>query len=590
MAKIARYVCLLLCIGYAGMLNAQGVHLVVHSIDQKEVVLNEMKWKTSFSNAIQCKEYVQQMPLLLQSKGYISASVDSFFVDSATAHAYIFTGEQYVWKQLIIDDKDVEALQGLGLRRKHLPGQVFNPQQVMDMQGKLMDFFEDNGYPFATLKYDSIVIDGKNISAKLQIDRGIFYRLDSIRIIGKARINKSFLYHYFNMQPGSGYSTEKLEKVNQRLLELPYLQQAQPWQINMLASSYLLDLYLQPKRSNQVDAIFGFLPENQQLGGKLLFTVDARIKLLNTFAAGESIALNWQQIQPKSPRLNIAFQQPYIFNSSFGLDFIFDFLKKDSSYLNLNAQIGLQYVLSAKQNGKVFLQLFNTNLLDVDTNTIKSTHQLPDMADLSLTNLGVQYEWSNTNYKFNPGRGNEALIVIAAGQKKIKKNSSITQIKDGSFDYNSLYDTVKLSTYQFKVQANGAQYFPLGRQSVLKTSLSAGLLQSGNYLRNELFQIGGYKLLRGFDEESIFCNRYAVATGEYRYLLGLNSYFAGFTDLGYTYNSISSSRYTYVGVGAGLAFEMKQGIFNISYAVGKRNDLPFSFRESKIHFGFVSIF
>jgi hemolysin activation/secretion protein len=102
--------------------------------------------------------------------------------------------------------------------------------------------------------------------------------------------------------------------------------------------------------------------------------------------------------------------------------------------------------------------------------------------------------------------------------------------------------------------------------------------------------LGGYKLLRGFDEESIFANRYTVGTLEYRYLIGINSYFNGFIDIGAVNNKIINVSNSYVGAGFGLAFETKQGIINISFAAGKRNDLPFNFRESKIHLGFVSIF
>ena len=140
------------------------------------------------------------------------------------------------------------------------------------------------------------------------------------------------------------------------------------------------------------------------------------------------------------------------------------------------------------------------------------------------------------------------------------------------------------------MEASLAHYFTAGKQSVIKTAVNAGWYESPNYFRNELFQLGGYKLLRGFDEESIYANRYAVGTLEYRYLLGINSYFSGFVDIGATSNNITNQSNTYVGGGIGLAFETKQGIINISFADGKRNDLPFNFRESKIHLGFVSIF
>ena len=71
-----------------------------------------------------------------------------------------------------------------------------------------------------------------------------------------------------------------------------------------------------------------------------------------------------------------------------------------------------------------------------------------------------------------------------------------------------------------------------------------------------------------------------------------NSYFFGFTDVGKTHfkNAEYNLSNSYLGGGVGLAFETKGGIFNISYAAGKRNDLRFNIKESKIHFGYLSVF
>ena len=137
-----------------------------------------------------------------------------------------------------------------------------------------------------------------------------------------------------------------------------------------------------------------------------------------------------------------------------------------------------------------------------------------------------------------------------------------------------------------------AKYFPVGRQSTVKTAINSGVLFSDNIFRNELFQIGGYKTLRGFDEESQYVSQYVVATLEYRYLIGLNSFFFGFLDGGWARNNSRDSKYshTYFGTGLGLELETKAGIFNLVWAVGKRDDIPFNLRQSKIHFGFVNYF
>jgi len=589
MAKVQLYsfiLGVLLC-GCLMQATAQNHYLRIQCND---TAFGKLQLTTKFTNKLQCKNYVNQLPSFLQSKGYLAASVDSFYQDSATTTIQLFLGDKYVWQSLAILPQQQALLEQLGIKEEVFTAKPINPQSIVQLQEKLLDYFDNTGYPFAKIGFDSVQIDQGKVQAQLAVNKGMWYKFDSLHVFGNAKISSQFLYHYLNLQPGEAFNKEKLNTLNQRLLELPFIQQSNDWNLNMLAASYSINLYLQPKNSNQINVLVGFLPANQQLGGKLLLTGEANLNLKNAFATGETILFNWQQLQSASPRLNLGFQRPYIFNSKFGIDFGFELYKKDSAYLNLTAKLGLQYVLSAKQSGKVSLETFKTNLLTVDTATVIITRKLPDIIDVSTTNITVDYELNSTNYRFNPRSGNELKISIGAGNKTIKANNTITQLKSLGFNYSSLYDTIQKNTYQLKVKTSLTHYFPTGRQSVIKTAINAGWYESANYFRNELFQLGGYKLLRGFDEESIFANRYAVGTLEYRYLVGINSYFNGFVDFGASSNKVTNTTNNYIGAGFGLAFETKQGIINISFAAGKRNDLPFNFRESKIHIGFVSIF
>ena len=154
-----------------------------------------------------------------------------------------------------------------------------------------------------------------------------------------------------------------------------------------------------------------------------------------------------------------------------------------------------------------------------------------------------------------------------------------------------MYDTLKLDAYQVRVNVAGAQFLQLGKQTTIKLSGNIGVYQSANYFRNELFQIGGNRLLRGFDEESQFVSQYGVGTAEFRLLTGLNSNLFAFVDGGWgRYPLETVETHTYISTGAGLSFQPKAGIINVTWAVGKRDDTDFNFRQSKIHIGFVSFF
>jgi hemolysin activation/secretion protein len=83
-----------------------------------------------------------------------------------------------------------------------------------------------------------------------------------------------------------------------------------------------------------------------------------------------------------------------------------------------------------------------------------------------------------------------------------------------------------------------------------------------------------------------------VLTAEYRLLTGQNSYLYTFWDGSWVRNQSQFSNNTslFWGAGMGATLDTKAGIFNVAFAVGKREDVPINFRQIKIHFGYLNFF
>jgi len=571
--------------------------LIVHPVDKDSSFLfDDLGLQKKFDSRLACVNYVNRLPDMLRSKGYITASIDSLRYDSARADVVLFVGEPYRWAKLNVAYIEPSILAAIGWRENIMVGKPMDFTEVQLWEERILNYMENNGYPFAKVYLDSLHFENDKVSVQLKIDKGPVYLIDSIRVFGDAKISNRFLQYYLDIRNGSVYSKQKLQVVSKKILELPYVEEEKPFNISRLATGSVLNLYLKQKKSSQVNVLLGFLPNNDQLSSKkLLITGEANLHLRNALGGGETIGLNWQQIQVNSPRLNILYRHPYIFNSPIGFDFAFDILRKDTTFVNVNLQFGAQYILNINQSGKLFFQRFQTIVNGINKSFVLQNRRLPDEADVSSVNVGIDYEFNNTDYRFNPRKGNEVRVITTIGSRKIKKNNEIVDLKDPgdpSYDFEKLYDTIKLSASSVRVVALGAHYFPIGRQSTLKTALNGGFFHSASIFRNELFQIGGYKLLRGFDEESQYLSQYLIATTEFRYLIGQNSFFYALIDGGWGRNKSQNNRinYGYFGTGLGLAFETKAGVFNLAWAMGKRSDTEFNLRQSKIHFGFVSYF
>ena len=559
--------------------------------------LAALGFKTSFDGKEFLGIYLNTLQPFLFSKGFPDASIDSVAYDSSEATVNLYLGERFQWIQINTDSIDPKLLEASGWNEKQFKNKTVDFARFQLEKEKLLTYYENNGFPFATVSLNNVQIEENKIKGDLVVTKGPLYHIDSIRVIGKAKIRNLFLQHYFDISNGSLYSDEKLQKITTRLKQLTYVQQQQPWDVTMLGSGSILNLYLQPKRSSEINVLVGFLPSNTTTG-KSQVTGDVHLNLKNSLGQGENILVNWQQLQPQSPRLNLGFNQPYILKTLFGIDFTFDLLKRDSSYLQLDAVIGIQYLLSANKSGKIFYENQRSYLLSggIDTNNIILTKMLPPNIDVGSGNFGINYSYTNTNYRLNPRSGNELSVTAAAGIKKISRNSNITNLidpLDSSFNFKSLYDSIQLRSYRLRLVAVGAHYTPVGRSSTLKTALSIGWYQSPQTFQNELFLIGGYQLLRGFDEESIYASQYAVFTAEYRYLVGTNSNFFGFSDVGFTKTKYNAASYSnnFLSGGVGTEFQTKFGLLKLTYAIGKRNDVKFDIRNaSKIHFGYINYF
>lgn len=554
-----------------------------------------LKIKNRFSTRASLEKYIGTLAADLMGKGYLAASIDSVRIDSPKASLILFAGPRYQWKRLTLPAEYLPLAQELGFpgytRRKL---DYFSPDN--DYRARILNYFENNGYPFASVWFDSIQIENGMLNGRMEIDKGVFYKIDSIAQSGPLRMNPKFMQRYLGFAPGAPYDAVKLAKIGQRLDELPFARQQQPWEMNMVGTGGVVNVYLEQRRSNVLNVLLGVMPASTQTpDNKVQVTGDVNILLRNSFRSGETIGVNWQQLQYKSPRLNLLYQQPYLFGSKAGIDFYFELFKKDIQFVNLQVRVGMPYEFSLQKSGKVLFHYQQTNVTTVDTQYVLSTGRLPDLAATAATSLGVDYQINTTNNRLNPRKGTELNLSFTGGTKTIKPSADIQNLKDpanpgSSFGY--LYDSLAQNTYQFRIKMAAAMYFSIGRTSVIKLATNAATYESGNFFRNELFQIGGYRLLRGFDEESIYARRYGVLTSEYRLISGKNSFFFGFMDAGLVQYQDLETQFnnSYIGAGLGMVLETKNSLINISWGIGKRNDQSIDFRQSKIHLGLINFF
>ena len=143
----------------------------------------------------------------------------------------------------------------------------------------------------------------------------------------------------------------------------------------------------------------------------------------------------------------------------------------------------------------------------------------------------------------------------------------------------------------FKSQ-NFNNYFKIRKRSTFKLGILASSIQNEILYENEFSRIGGYKTIRGFDEESIWVSYYLITNLELRYLIGETSNLFIFSDFAWTESKTQELLVNdyYNSFGFGTNISMPNGLLTLIYGLGRKIDNPFLLRTGKIHLGFTSYF
>ena len=562
----------------------------VEGSKEKSEIISKISYKKSFITKAERDREIQNVLFSLYDNAYLTVEVESPSLallegkgDSLNLVVYVNPGEQYKWANLKRGNIEEGVLREVSspLLRRGVgaeAGKPFYYKEIRKLQEKILSYCENNGYPFASIKLDSVTISGNSLSAVLCLQKNNLIKVDSVVNRGKAEISEVFLQSYLSIRKGDLYNESLMRKVGTRIKELPFVGERIPYRILFTEENAKVELFLEKKRASQFDGILGLLPDNKT--GKVLFTGDVHLKLNNSFNRGEQLELNWRSLQAGSQDLKSGFVFPFLFKTPFGIDATFKLYKKDSTYLEVNPNFGIQYHLSGGNYFKVFINRRQMELIST-----KNIYTLPPYADITSSLYGISLKTEKLDYRLNPRKGYSFLATASAGNKIIKKNDKLNK---------EIYDGLTLRSAQYNAELQAEVFIPLKNRSAIKIGSNSAYLKNATLFKNELFRIGGLKTLRGFDEESIPVSAYSVFTLEYRYLFEENSYLYFFGDGAYYENqSISyiGDRYdTPFGFGAGISFETKAGIFSISYALGKQFDNPINLKAGKVHFGIVNYF
>lgn len=565
------------CLFECNVLLAQMLQLNIINSNDKKLLLTK-----NFTSESELNRYAQQFLWDYHSNGFLLADFDSIVKPSENTFNYYFNKNNlFQWASLRKGNLE-NALYYNYFYSKKIAHQPVKYPEIIQLFEKIIQHYENNGYPFASIKLDSIQVDSNHLSASIHIDKHQKITIDSIILQGNLKINKKFLHRYIDIFPSSLYNEKKLKQIESKLKKLPFVNIRQSPVIRIYEKSAKVYIFADNKNVSQFDGIVGVQPDAT---GKTIITGNIKIKLINALFKNAEIAdLEWQRVQVLTQNFKFAFSMPYIAGTHLGTQYQITLFKKDTSFIDVQNNIGISYYFSGLNHINFFYKQRNSNL--ISTFGLSGITTLPDYADITTRYYGTGFGFNNQNNINNPSNGWNVQINVSVGNKDIRKNPKIN---------DAAYKNILLHSIQYQSEGFVEKYFPkiFSKYTALKISMKYGYINGNSTLfKNELFRIGGLKSIRGFNEQSIYADKYIIPSLEYRFLYSENGYLMLFSDAGYyTSNyALSKSENIIYSTGAGIQFDTKAGLFNLIYAVGNNWGQAPDFRAGKIHAGLITIF
>ena len=542
--------------------------------------------RDSFDVELILKTKIEQ----LHVDGFLAAQVDTILYGSDTIKALVDRGVEY--KHLHISKHNLSS--------DYLPENqelTIRLSTFERLQEQLITTHENTGYPFAKLVLEDNYASGDTLHTQLFFDPYIKFEYDTLVYNGKSTISKKYLAKYLGVEPGDIYNEQVVKTIDKKLRNLPLVKLKGPSRLVFFQGTVRVVLQIDDVITDRLDGVVGLAPNSSNSAeNQLLITGELNIELNNLFKSGKQLELHWRNYLQNSQKLDLGFTYPYLFNTKLGISTEFNLNKFDTLFVNLMSKLSVRYQQQGNNYFQIYYQNINSNLLNADTTSIRSSRAIPSNNPYRIDNYGVAAFQQDLDYLPNPRKGYRLFADVAIGQKQIIQNSDIRKVKFSNAEtgeFISVYDTAQLRSTRLEFKLSTSYFIPIKERGTIRQKLKFDGLFANQIFFNELYNFGGYSTLRGFDENELFASKALSYLIEYRYLIGQNSNVGLFVNTAVVENKLESADLVYdipYGFGASANIQVGKGILNLAYALGSQQGNALQLSAAKFHFGVINYF
>ncbi len=461
--------------------------------------------------------------------------------------------------ETVLSSLEFEGAQAIDLskvmtRASSRPGSPVRAQALEEDIEALLSAYGDAGRPFAAVTPGSAVLDRDHrLSLVLAVDEGVETRLGAIVVSGNTTTKERVIVRETGIAPGDVLTASALARVRARLERLGIFGSVSEPVVAVDPGTGLTTVGIEvaERSANSILGALGYAPSDEG-DGELTGRVEVELK--NIAGTGRRASADWARVRPREARIGFSYWEPWLLGAPIDVGVQGLQTVNDTIYTTTEGDL----LVSARMGDRVRV-----------TWSIGGERYVPGGPGESTTTsvrTSVGAAFDGTDVPGNPGSGIAAGATIEYAAKEEPEGGD-----------NNRSGTLRVFA--------GA-YFRLRPRQVaaIETRLAGIASTEDDVPFHELLVLGGSNDLRGYREEQFRGTRTAVATLEYRYILGRHSRAVAFVDVGYFYRGGANfAKDTKLGYGIGLRGETRLGTISLDYGLGEGDGLL----DGKMHVGLI---
>ncbi|MAT58616.1 MAG: hypothetical protein CMF23_11660 [Ignavibacteriae bacterium] len=459
-----------------------------------------------------------------------------------------------------------------------LEGEIYSSNRLEEVISNSLDYLEDNGFPFAVIKINSVVFendtlnDESNVNINLMFEKGFLGKIDNIEILGNTKTKDYVITRELRIDSSEVYSQNRIDEIPPKLNRLRFFQPVKrPLFYLNNKDEGILQISVEEKETNNFDGVVGYVPGNDNEKG--YFTGFVNISLRNLFGTGRGAAFRWEQLSRETQEIEIKYLEPWLFSYPFNINLGLFQRKQDTTYVQRHINVQLDYLATEEISAGFIFETQATIPTDNGTNQFT-------VFNSSTITTGVNFQIDSRDDFYAPTSGVYFLNSYKYSRKKI----------NGPERFITSQTETNITLQKIEVDFN--TFFEIFNRNIIAIGVHGRELQGSFFEISDLYFLGGTNSLRGYRERQFQGNRLLWSNLEYRYLLTRRSFAFAFFDSGYFLRSEDQSRNIQkisdvkLGYGIGINLETGLGVLGVSFALAQGD----SFSEGKIHFGLLNEF